>query len=131
MDKHIHAVLTCVPRKRHLLTEISNLAVNEFGESVTLMRLSTTGFWFWRKTRLELKVREDVHYLMNESVQAVTNAIMDRDGDVSVDVYEILDLCPCMEDDEVNELMNLPREEEGEESDDDVAENPEKEESEA
>ena len=94
MNKTIHAILTCVPEKRHLLTDVGNLVVNEFGESVTLLKFTTTGFWFWKRISLELQVEDDAHYLYNESIEAVINAIFDRDGDIKVKLYELSDVKP-------------------------------------
>lgn len=89
MDKKIHGVINTKPEKRHLLKEVGNLVVNEFGEAVSLLEYTTIGFWLWKRVVLEFEVIENAHYLYNESVEAISNAIMDRDGDIHVSAYDI------------------------------------------
>ena len=92
MDKRIHAIITTKPEKRHLLKDVGNLVVNEFGETVVLLEYSTTGFWLWKRVTLEFEVVEDAHYLCHDSVVLVNNAILDRDGDIRVSTFELEDV---------------------------------------
>ena len=104
MDKRIHAIITTKPEKRHLLRDVGKLVVNEFGETVVLLEYSTAGFWIWKRVTLEFEVVEDAHYLCHDSVVLINDAIMDRDGDIRVDTFELEDVseekgccCCCKE----------------------------------
>ena len=111
MDRLMHGIIVSDPKKRHLLTEVASMLVGEFGETATLLKYSTTGWWFCKKAFLEFKVVEDAHYICHESVKEVIESIFDRDGDIYVKYFELSDISPEEEvEDECIEECDNPEE---------------------